>query len=93
MDPLSISAGVVGFLGFVVQVAHLVSKVKSAVQQFKSATTDVEELIGKLAIIEIICGMVKVNLERGQETFQGWLPLHRLFCTHCRRHWSGVMRH
>lgn len=58
MDPLSMSAGLVGFIGFAVQVAKLVSKVKATVKEHKSASREIEELVEKLHVIEAVCVMV-----------------------------------
>lgn len=78
MDPLAISSGVVGFIAFTVQVAKLVSKTKSAVQQFKSATAEVQDLVDKLVVIETVCMMVEANLGMRQQSLDASpLPLLR----------------
>lgn len=52
------SAGLVGFIGFAVQVAKLVSKVKATFKEHKSASREIEELVEKLHVIEAVCVMV-----------------------------------
>lgn len=63
MDPLSVSSGIVGLLAFAVEMAKMASAAKKAVEQFKNAPKEVDELADKLALLETACKMVEINLE------------------------------
>lgn len=67
MDPLSISAGAVGFITFAAQMAKLAARVKRSVEQFRSASREADELAAKLGILEMVCGAVEMNLGRQQQ--------------------------
>lgn len=66
MDPLSISAGVVGFLGFAIQTAMLAAKVKKAMDDFRAASKEVQCLAHQLEIIEMVCGMMETHLSKSK---------------------------
>jgi len=66
MDPLSVTSGVVGIVAFAFQLAKTASKVKSAIEEVKSAPKEARELIERLVMLETACQLVGLHLERRQ---------------------------
>ncbi|KAK7737790.1 hypothetical protein SLS53_006410 [Cytospora paraplurivora] len=60
MDPFTLSTGVVGILGFVMQMAKAASQAKQAVEKFKSASKEVTGLLERLVVLETVCKLVEV---------------------------------
>lgn len=67
MDPLSISSGIAGLLSFAAGLAELSVKLKHAVDQFKSAPSQIEELGQKLEILETVCNLIEPILRKRQK--------------------------
>lgn len=66
MDPLSVASRVTGLLSFASGLAKLSVKLKHAVDQFKSAPSQIEELGQKLGILETVCYLVDSILRKRQ---------------------------
>ncbi|KUI56991.1 hypothetical protein VP1G_04245 [Cytospora mali] len=62
MDPLSVSSGVVGLLAFAMQMATVATQVKQAVDQFKSAPKEINELLQRLTLLQTMCELVRVKM-------------------------------
>lgn len=60
MDPFTLSTGVVGILGFAMQMAKAASQAREAVEKFRSASKEVAELLERLAVLETVCKLVEV---------------------------------
>lgn len=67
MDPLSISSGITGLLSFAAGLADLSVKLKHAIDQFKSAPSQVMELGQKLGILETVCNLIEPLLRKRQQ--------------------------
>ena len=69
MDPLSVTSGIVGIVAFTLQLAKTASKVKTAVEEIKSAPKEASDLIERLAMLETACELIGFHLQR-RETLQ-----------------------
>lgn len=62
MDPLSVSSGVVGLLAFAMQMAKVATQVKQAVELFKSAPSEMTDLLQRLTLLQTMCKLVEVKV-------------------------------
>lgn len=62
MDPLSASSGVVGLLAFAMQMVKVATQVKQAVELFKSAPSEMTDLLQRLTLLQTMCKLVEVKV-------------------------------
>ncbi|KAG8161627.1 hypothetical protein KVR01_008614 [Diaporthe batatas] len=64
MDPLSVTSAVVGIVGFFFQLAKTASKVKTAVEEVKSAPKEARKLVERLTKLQTLGLLIGGHLER-----------------------------